>query len=197
MDTLEELFEGTLRNVFYAERQIAKLLPKMARKATSEPLAEAFRTRLEQTQRQIEHLEKVFEVIGATAKAKKNDIVQGAIEEAEALAKKAKNDTVRDAALIAGAQVLDHYKLSRYKTLSGWAQKLGHPEAVQLLDTILREDKEMDERLSELAISEVRIVSEVEGRDEEDVAEVSKKVSAPRRKASKQKAAPVPSDNDD
>lgn len=197
MDTLEELFEGTLRHVFYAERQIAKLLPKMTKKTASEKLAEAFRAHLEQTQRQIERLEKVFEVIDAPTKARKSDAVQGAINETEGSMKKAKSHTVRDAALLAAAQALDHYKISQYQTLSGWAQKLGHPEAAQLLDEILHEDKDMDERLSELAISEVRVVSEVESRDELDVSDVSKKASAPRRKRMKGNAAQVPSDNDD
>lgn len=152
MDTLEELFEGTLRNVYYAEKQIPKLLPKMAKKATSEHLAEAFQ--LDQTQSHIERLEKVLEIINAPTKGKKCDAIQGTIMEAEGLIKKAKHHMVRDAAMLAAAQALAHYKISRYATLSAWAQKIGLPQAAQLLDETLHEEKDTDEKLGELMISE-------------------------------------------
>jgi ferritin-like metal-binding protein YciE len=185
MDTLQELFESTLRNVYYAEKQIAKTLPKMAKKATSERVAEAFRTHLDQTQSQIARLDKVFELIGAQAKGKKCDGIQGTIKEAEGLMKKAKDHTVRDAAMLATAQAIEHYKISRYGTLSAWAQKLGLPEVAQLLDETLHEEKNTDEKLSELAVSEINVKADSEIRVQDDNDEQTRKASAPRLKASK------------
>jgi ferritin-like metal-binding protein YciE len=185
MDTLQELFESTLRNVYYAEKQIAKTLPKMAKKATSERVAEAFRTHLDQTQSQIARLDKVFELIGAQAKGKKCDGIQGTIKEAEGLMKKAKDHTVRDAAMLATAQAIEHYKISRYGTLSAWAQKLGLPEVAQLLDETLHEEKDTDEKLSKLAVSEINVKADSEIRVQDDNDEQTRKASAPRLKASK------------
>jgi ferritin-like metal-binding protein YciE len=189
MDTLQELFEGTLRNVYYAEKQITKALPKMAKKATSEHLAEALRAQLNQTQGHIERLEKVFEFISAPAKGKKCDAIRGTIKEAEWLIKKAEDRTVRDAAMLAAAQAVEHYKISRYATLSAWAQKLGLPEAAQLLDETLHEEKDTDEKLGELTISEINVKSDNENYDE-DVE--TKKSFAPRLKDSKRSTTQEP-----
>ena len=109
---------------------------------------------LDQTQSHIERLEKVLEIINAPTKGKKCDAIQGTIMEAEGLIKKAKHHMVRDAAMLAAAQALAHYKISRYATLSAWAQKIGLPQAAQLLDETLHEEKDTDEKLGELMISE-------------------------------------------
>ena len=185
MDTLQELFEGTLRNVYYAEKQIVKTLPKMAKKATSEHIVESFRIHLDQTQSQIARLEKVFELLDSSPKGKKCDAIQGTIKEAEGLIKKAKEHTVRDAALLAAASAVEHYKISRYGTLSAWAQKLGLPEAAQLLDETLHEEKDADEKLSKLTVSEINVRANSEIHDQDDNDEQSRKASAPRLKASK------------
>jgi ferritin-like metal-binding protein YciE len=193
MDTLQELFESTLRNVYYAEKQIAKTLPKMAKKATSERVAEAFRTHLDQTQSQIARLDKVFELIGAQAKGKKCDGIQGTIKEAEGLMKKAKDHMVRDAAMLSTAQAVEHYKISRYGTLSAWAQKLGLPEAAQLLDETLHEEKDTDEKLDALMRSEINVKADNENLDKDDADDKSKRASAPRLKLSKRSTKQEPS----
>jgi ferritin-like metal-binding protein YciE len=185
MDTLQELFQGTLRDVYYAEKQITKALPKLAKKATSEHLVDAFRTHLEQTHGRIERLEKVFELIGAPAKGKKCDAVHGIIKEAEGMMKKAKDPTVRDAAILAATQAAKHYEISRYGSLKVWAQKLGIPEAVQLLDKTLREEKDADEKLSELAESEINVEADNEKSEQDDQNKKTRKASAPRLKTSK------------
>ena len=148
METLQQVFEASLCNVFYAEKQTAKLLPKMIKKAASEELADAFRRHVEQVQRKIDRLEKVFDLIGRPAKAKKSDALQCAVQEAESQTKDTKNGALRDAIMIAGAQALEQYKVSHYQTLSDWAQRLGFSGATRLLVQTLHEDRETDERLS-------------------------------------------------
>jgi hypothetical protein len=102
-------------------------------------------------------LEKVFEFIGAPTKGKKSDAIDGIIKKAEGMMKKAKDHTVRDAAMLAASQAVEHYEIARYGSLKGWAQRLGIPEAAKLLDETLREEKDTDEKLSALAMSEIKL----------------------------------------
>lgn len=157
METLEQLFEETLRDIYYAEKAILKALPKMAKKASSEALASAFEEHIDQTEGQVERLERIFDMIGKSARGKRCPAIDGLAEEASELMQEAKNDTVRDAGMLAAAQAVEHYEISRYGTLAAWAEKLGMADAVPLLQQTLQEEKDTDGKLSQLALSEINI----------------------------------------
>jgi ferritin-like metal-binding protein YciE len=174
METLAELFEETLKDIYYAEKQILKALPKMAKKASSEDLAAAFTAHYDETEQQVARLEEIFETLGRPAKGKKCPAIDGILKEGEEIIKEAKDDTVRDAGMLAAAQAVEHYEISRYGTLKAWAEKLGMDDVVSLLDETLQEEKATDEKLTELAESEINIDAD-EGDDE---------TPAPKRKVS-------------
>jgi ferritin-like metal-binding protein YciE len=160
MQTLHELFEETVRDIYYAEKKILKALPKMAKKASSEDLSAAFEAHLEETEGQIERLEQIFEMLGKNARGKTCPAIDGIIEEAEEVMKEAETDAVRDAAMLAAAQAVEHYEISRYGTLKSWAGKLGMTDAVKLIDETLQQEKATDVKLSELAESEINVEAE-------------------------------------
>lgn len=151
METLSQLFEQGLEDIYYAENQIVKALPKMAEKATSEELAEAFKTHLEETKGQVQRLEQVFEILGTQAKGKKCPAMDGILQEGEEIMKEAKSDTVCDAGLVAAAQAVEHYEKARYTALVGWAETLGLDEARDLLQETLDQETETAEKLEEMA----------------------------------------------
>lgn len=157
METLEKLFEETLRDLYYAEKAILKNLPKMARKAGSTDLKAAFEEHIGQTEDQVSRLEKIFEMIEKAPRGKRCPAIDGLSEEAGEIMQEAKNDTVRDAGMLAAAQAVEHYEISRYGTLAAWADKLGMAEAAELLRATLQEEKDTDAKLSELALSEINI----------------------------------------
>jgi ferritin-like metal-binding protein YciE len=157
MDSLEKLFEETVRDIYYAEKKILKALPKMAKKASSANLSKAFEAHIAETEAQVERLEAIFELLGKAARGKTCPAIDGIIEEGEEIMKEAKDDTVRDAGMLAAAQAVEHYEISRYGTLKAWAGKLGMTEAVKLLDATLKEEKATDEKLTGLAESEINI----------------------------------------
>lgn len=160
MQTLNELFEETVRDIYYAEKKILKALPKMAKKASSEDLSAAFESHLEETEGQVERLEQIFELLGKSPRGKTCPAIDGIIEEAEEVMKEAETDTVRDAAMLSAAQAVEHYEISRYGTLKSWAEKLGMTAAVKLLDKTLQQEKATDVKLSELAESEINVEAE-------------------------------------
>lgn len=168
METLHELFEETLRDIYYAEKHILKALPKMAKGASSTELQAAFEEHYVQTEHQVSRLEQVFGILGRPARAKKCPAIDGIIEEGNEILKEAEDDTVRDAGLLAAAQAVEHYEISRYGTLKAWAEKLELPEIAALLEETLEEEKETDEKLSELAESEINVVANDAGDDESD-----------------------------
>jgi ferritin-like metal-binding protein YciE len=157
METLEKLFEETLRDIYYAEKAILKNLPKMARKAGSADLKAAFEEHIGQTEEQVSRLEQIFEMIEKAPRGKRCPAIDGLAEEAGEIMQEAKDDTVRDAGMLAAAQAVEHYEISRYGTLAAWADKLGMTEAAELLRTTLQEEKDTDAKLSELALSEINI----------------------------------------
>lgn len=160
METLDELFHETLRDIYYAEKKLLKALPKMARKATSPQLAAAFEQHAEETQIQVERLDSVFEMIGKSPRGKTCPAIDGMIEEATEIMQEAENGVVRDAGTLAAAQAVEHYEISRYGTLVAWAEKLGMPDAAALLGETLAEEKATDEKLTLLADSEVNIAAD-------------------------------------
>ena len=148
---LEELFHDTLKDVYYAERQILKALPKMAKGAQSSELKAAFEKHREETEGQVERLQKVFESIGKRAQGKTCEAIQGIIEEGEEILDEFKGSPALDAGLVASAQAVEHYEIARYGTLKRWAQVLGLKDAVKLLDETLKEELRTDEALTKLA----------------------------------------------
>ncbi|MDR6104359.1 ferritin-like metal-binding protein YciE [Agrobacterium larrymoorei] len=148
---LDDLFYDTLKDIYFAERQILKALPKMARAASSDKLKAAFEKHKEETQGQIERLQEIFEIIGKRAQGKTCEAIQGIIAEGEEIMEDFKGSPALDAGLISSAQAVEHYEMARYGTLKTWAQQLGHSQAVQLLDATLKEETKTDEDLSSLA----------------------------------------------
>ena len=157
MQTFDALFEATLKDIYYAEKAILKALPKMSKKTSSKKLQQSFAKHIKETETQVKRLEKVFEMIGKRPVGKKCHAIDGIIEEGEEIMKEAKDETIRDAGILAAAQAVEHYEISRYGTLAAWADKMGKPEVVSLLGATLAEEKATDEALSELAESEINI----------------------------------------
>lgn len=155
MKSMEDLFHAVLQDVYFAEKQLLKALPKMAKKASNEKLANAFIKHRDQTEGQIERLDKAFEMIGKKAKGKKCEAILGIIAEGEEVIEEAEDDEVLDAGLIAAAQAAEHYEIARYGTLCAWAKQLGKPQLARLLHQTLEEEKQTDELLTKLAETSV------------------------------------------
>lgn len=148
---LDDLFYDTLKDIYYAERQILKALPKMARAATDPKLKQAFEKHKEETQGQIERLQEVFEIIGKRAQGKTCEAIQGIIAEGEEIIEDFKGTPALDAGLVSSAQAVEHYEIARYGTLIEWAKQLGLKDAVPLLQANLAEEEATDKKLTQLA----------------------------------------------
>ena len=153
IENLHGLFLHTLQDIYFAEQTIVKKLPKLAEKATSQQLKTSFETHLVETKEHVSRLEKVFEILGEQAKAEECPAIEGITEEAEELVKEIKDPETRDAAMLAAAQAVEHYEITRYGTLVAWAEEMGHNEVVGLLRKTLDEEKATDAKLSQLAES--------------------------------------------
>lgn len=151
--TLDDLFLDTVKDIYFAEKQILRALPKMARAATSEELKAAFQKHREETQTHVERLEQVFELLGKTARGKTCEAIQGIIAEAEEITEEFKGSPALDAGLISSAQAVEHYEITRYGTLRTWARQLGLKDAARLLEQTLAEESATDEALTSLAES--------------------------------------------
>lgn len=149
--TLDDLFYETLKDIYYAERKISKALPKMARNAQSEELKQAFQLHKDETDGQIERLQQIFELIGKRARGKTCAAIEGILEEGEEIMEEFKGTPALDAGLLAAAQAVEHYEISRYGTLRAWAKQLGLKEAVALIEETLAEEERTDEKLTGLA----------------------------------------------
>jgi ferritin-like metal-binding protein YciE len=153
--TLRDLFHDTLKDIYFAEKKILTALPKMAKAAQSEDLKAAFEKHEGETEEHVNRLEQVFAEIDAKPQGKTCDAIMGIIEEGQEVMKEYKGQAALDAGLLAAAQAVEHYEISRYGTLRTWAQELGLDEAAKLLDETLAEEKATDAALTELAESEV------------------------------------------
>jgi ferritin-like metal-binding protein YciE len=153
--TLEDLFLIGLKDIYYTEKQILRALPKMAKAAESDELRQAFQTHRDETQVQVERLEQVFEEMGKKAQGKTCPAIQGIIEEGKEVMEDFADSEALDAGLLAAAQSVEHYEISRYGTLRTWAQELGMKNAVKLLEETLQEEKKTDQLLTELAEARV------------------------------------------
>jgi ferritin-like metal-binding protein YciE len=149
--SLEDLFVNLLKDIYYAEKQILKALPKMAKKADSDELRQAFQNHLEETQGQVERLEQVFALCDLKPTAKSCAAIKGILEEGEEDMKEAKDPDVLDAGMIADAQAVEHYEIARYGTMIAWAKQLGMKDAASLLEETLEQEYNADRTLTELA----------------------------------------------
>jgi ferritin-like metal-binding protein YciE len=151
IETLDDLFVHTLRDIYYAENQILKALPKMIKQASDRGLVQALSEHLEQTRTHVARLEEVFRMHGAEPKAVDCPAMDGIIKEANELVGEVSDKQVLDAAIIAAAQAVEHYEITRYGTLATWAKQLGREDCATVLVETLEEEKEADEILTEVA----------------------------------------------
>jgi ferritin-like metal-binding protein YciE len=149
--SLDDLFVHTLRDIYYAEKQIRDALPKMIDKATSPQLRAGFEKHLKATEGHIERVEKVFDMHGAEAEEVDCPAIDGILEEADEVSGDVDDKEVLDAALIASAQAVEHYEITRYGTLIAWAKQLGRDDCASVLSQNLQEEEATDTKLSELA----------------------------------------------
>lgn len=151
MKSMEELFHALLQDVYYAEKQLVKTLPKLAKKSTDEMLQKAFTDHLKQTEEHVQRLEDVFDMIEKKPRTKKCDAILGIVAEGDEVMAEAEDDDVRDAGILASAQAAEHYEIARYGTLCAWANQLGKPQIARLLHQTLDEEKKADGLLSSIA----------------------------------------------
>jgi ferritin-like metal-binding protein YciE len=159
---LSDLFHDTLKDVYFAENQILKTLPKMVKAAQSRDLKAAFTKHEKETRGQVKRLQQVFKILGKKPQAKKCEATMGITKEGAEIMMDYKGMPALDAGLAAAAQAVEHYEISRYGTLKTWAQELGMPDAAALLDATLKEEKATDAALSALAKSVVNIEAEAD-----------------------------------
>jgi len=174
LESLEELLHDEMKDIYDAEKQLTKALPKLVKKATASELKNAFQEHLQQTERHVERLEEAFELLDQPARGKKCEGMQHLIAEGEDMIGEAKDPATRDAVMIAAAQKVEHYEISSYGTLRTWANLLGKTEVASLFEETLEEEKEADQNLTSIAESFVNQAAAESADDEEE--------SAPRRR---------------
>jgi ferritin-like metal-binding protein YciE len=157
--TLDDLFVHTLQDIYYAEQQITKALPKMIAKVQDPQLTQALQSHLGETKNQITRLEQVFQMHGQPAKAATCPAIDGIIDEAEAIMGDAGDHEVLDAAALAAAQAVEHYEIARYGTLIAWAKQLGRGDCASVLNQTLGEEKAADLKLTGIAEARVNRVA--------------------------------------
>ncbi len=188
MAGLEEHFKDTLKDIYYAEKQIYKALPKMIRKAANSELKAGFEKHREETQGQIERLDQIFEMMGMPARGKKCPAIDGILEEAAELLEEHDKGAGLDAAMAARAQAVEHYEIARYGTLCSWAEALGHGDVHKLLGATLEQEETCDKALSQLALGTLNGAA-IDGGDEDDKKDAAKMASKsaekPKAEASK------------
>ena len=167
LETLKDLYLEELKDIYDAENQILKALPKMAKAATNEDLRDAFQEHEEITKGQVDRLDQIFDRLGTRAKGRKCKAMEGLVEESKELLSEDSADDVRDAGLIASAQRVEHYEMAVYGTLRTYAEQLGFDEDAELLQETLDEEEEADEKLTDLALECVNTAAS-EGESEED-----------------------------
>jgi ferritin-like metal-binding protein YciE len=150
---LHELFVDEIRDLYHAEKQLTKALPKMAKNATSDELRQAIENHLEETRGQIDRLERVFEMLEERPRGKHCAGMAGIIEEASDLLEEEDEGAVLDAGIVAGAQRAEHYEMAAYGSVIAWANIMGHTDVAELLEETLNEEKAADEKLSQIAMA--------------------------------------------
>jgi ferritin-like metal-binding protein YciE len=160
LKSLRDLFEHELKDIYHAEKALVKALPKMVRGAASEKLREGIEQHLEQTKGQVERLEQVFALLDVPARGRKCEAMEGLIAEGAAILEEDADADVKDAAIIAAAQKVEHYEIASYGTLCTWARQLGLDDAAELLGENLEQEKQTDLNLTELAENEINLAAE-------------------------------------
>ena len=155
--TLDDLFLDTLKDIYYAEKQIVKALPKMSKAAQSEDLKMGFEQHADESEVHIERLEQVFEALGKPARGKTCEAILGILEEGKSIMDEFKGTQALDAGLISAAQAVEHYEIARYGTLKAWAQQLGKSDLVKLLDQTLQEEMATDKKLTQLGEAQANL----------------------------------------
>jgi ferritin-like metal-binding protein YciE len=181
--SMRELLIEQMRDLYDAEKQLVKALPKMAKNSSNEQLREAFENHLEQTRGHVQRLEQAFELMEQKAKSKSCEAMKGLVEEGKETMEEDLSDPLKDSAIICAAQKVEHYEIAGYGTVKAWAQSLGLNDVADLFETTLNEEKEADERLNQVA-SEVLSEAESmrsEGEEEEEMAHSGS--NSPRRGA--------------
>jgi ferritin-like metal-binding protein YciE len=166
---LADLFHETLKDIYFAENKIIKTLPKLAKAAQSKELAAAFNKHLRETQGQVKRLDRIFRIIGKPARGKTCEAINGLADEGAEIMKEFKGAPALDAGLLAAAQAVEHYEISRYGTLRTWAQELGMSDAAELLQATLDEEEATDQALTKLATSVINLEAE-QGEQEREAA---------------------------
>ena len=156
---LNDLFLDTLKDIYFAEKQILRALPKMAKAASSDELRGAFEKHHGETEGQVERLEQIFELLDKPARGKTCDAIQGILDEGKEVMDEYKGSEALDAGMLAAAQAVEHYEISRYGTLKAWAAQLGMNDAANLLDQTLQEEKKTDVALTSLAEAAVNLAA--------------------------------------
>jgi ferritin-like metal-binding protein YciE len=155
--TMNDLFVHQLQDIYYAEKQLVKALPKMAEKATEKQLKQGFLSHLDETKTHVQRLEEVFRMHGTEAKAVNCPAIDGIIQEADEVEGEVEDKAVLDAALINAAQAAEHYEITRYGSLIAWARQLGRDDCAGVLQKTLGEEKAADKKLTKLAESKVNL----------------------------------------
>jgi len=168
MESLEDLLQDELKDIYDAEKQLTKALPKLAKKASNEELRQAIEQHLQETQGHMERLEQVFDMLGLPARGKKCEGMQHLISEGNDMIGDAEEEGTRDAVMIAAAQKVEHYEMAAYGTLRTWANLLGNKDAASIFEEILDEEKAADAKLTEIAESFVNAQAASEGDEQED-----------------------------
>ncbi len=150
--TMQDMFVHGLQDIYYAEHQITKALPKMIENATNRDLSKGLQLHLEETKKQIERLDNVFKKLGKQPSGTDCPAIDGLIKEADETASEIADKAVLDAAIIANAQAVEHYEIARYGTLIAWAEELGHDDVVRFLTTNLNEEKAANTKLNTVAL---------------------------------------------
>jgi ferritin-like metal-binding protein YciE len=168
LDSLEELMQDELKDIYDAEKQLTKALPKLEKKASAAELKEAFADHLAETEQHVERLEQIFDQLGMPARGKKCEGMQHLIAEGNDMIGEAEDDATRDAVMIAAAQKVEHYEIATYGTLRTWASLLGKSDVASILEETLEEEKAADEKLTGIAESFVNEAAAEGGHDQEE-----------------------------
>jgi ferritin-like metal-binding protein YciE len=169
LDSLYALLEEELKDLYDAEKQLTKALPKLAKKSSSPDLKAGFEAHLQQTEAQIDRLEQIFEQLEMPAKGKPCKGMKNLIAEGDEMIGEAEDDDTRDAVMIAAAQKVEHYEIASYGTVRTWSQLLGMNEVAALLEESLDEEKETDQKLTSIAESHINMEAADEGEEEEEM----------------------------
>ena len=153
--TMDDLFLHTLQDIYYAEKKIEKSLPDMMDNASDPQLKQGLQSHLGETREHVRRLEEVFEMLGQSPRSVKCPAIDGIIEEANEVTGEVAEDNVRDAAIIAAGQAVEHYEIARYGSLIAWAQELGHDDCASVLKQTLVEEKAVDQKLTSMALGKI------------------------------------------